>query len=217
MVRLPFGETTTRSSGSNIFLFFNSFSRPKVASSTTDCPTGNPCSLKTWFARAPAINISSAVFRNLVMSGSFVSNFAPPIINRNGCLGSNTFDSCSTSFCNWYPAYDGRYFGIPTSDAWARCETENASFIYTSPRLASDFANTLSFVFSPSNLRIFSTTSTVPGVSVSITRATPSMSFTLVKTVCTLLPRYFATGSSVALPSSPKCARIITIAFFLSR
>ena len=128
-------------------IIFNAVS--VISGSAIDAPMLWPWASKNVFAIAPPITKASTFFVIFLSTASFVETFEPPTIAIAGCAGfSNAFVSALISSSIKSPAYEGKNFVIPSVEAWARCDVENASFTYTSPSDASFFENSASFASS---------------------------------------------------------------------
>ena len=114
----------------------SSTSAPGASCETSDAPTESPRARNTSLAKAPVMKKWSYADKSDLMSGAFVSNFAPPKIANEGDAGERAACNSSTSRFIKSPAQCGKNFGIPTIDACTRCAAENASLMYISPSFA---------------------------------------------------------------------------------
>ena len=120
-------------------------------------PSFAPPSARNGFASAPPIRRRSARPRKLVRSGNLSFTFAPPTTTTYGRAGAETSrESARISRSTRSPANEGRRFGTPTVEAWARWTVPKASSTNSSPRRASWAANAGSFASSPGWNRRFS-------------------------------------------------------------
>ena len=94
----------------------------------------------------PPSNILSEVGSKYSIRDNLSSTFAPPNkrVLFSFFISSNSCNSLSTR----KPTACGKYEGIPTVEACLLCEEAKASNIYTSPRLAQYFDNSMSQLLS---------------------------------------------------------------------
>src|SRR5271165_1869069 len=145
------------------------------SSSHSESPTSWPCAHRNGKHIAPPIISTSAIFRKRSITPILSATFEPPTITTSGRTGSCIiFVSVRTSLSKRRPAALGSRWATPSVEAWARWHTPKASLTYTSASWASAAANSGSFVVSPGSKRTFSSRSTSPSPSSSVSALTSS-------------------------------------------
>ncbi len=100
-----------------------------MSSSSRLAPTPLPLAARNVKHIPPPMSTSSATSSSASMTFSLSLTLDPPRIATNGRRGSvRRPPRTSTSLASSRPAAEGRNWGGPTIEAWARCEAPNASF-----------------------------------------------------------------------------------------
>ena len=199
-----------------------SFARSSLSNSQIEFPTSYPCALKNVYAIPPPISNVSTFSNKLSITPILSETFAPPNIATNGLSGLFIASpKHSNSFSIKNPETAGKNFATPAVEACALCAAPNASFTYTSAKLANSFANPSSLSVSSLWNLTFSNNITSPDFKLAafVLASSPITSSAIITSLPNILDNSFATGfkenSGLNSPFGlPKCEqRIIAQSF----